>query len=639
MFLILPIISFSLLFLIFSKKEKSWRSAVLSAAIVWGILITEITELLNLLRLVNFLGLFVLWLLTNFILCFIFFRLSKKTTITPSSNSRLFIQPFYILSLICVAFITLTVGLTAIIAPPNNWDSMTYHMPRIVHWIQNHSVAHYPTSYTPQLYQPPWAEFTIMHFQILSGSDRFANLVQWFSMVGSLIGVSLIAKELGADLRGQVLSIVVSATIPMGIFQASNTKNDYVVSFWLVCFVHYVLLTLNVKINWIHLLKLSASLGLAVLTKGTAYIYTLPFILWVILLGLKQAGWKVLRHCLAILAVVGFINFGYYMRNFDVFCSPLSTLPQKYTNDVFSIPTFISNVIRNAGLHMAIPLAISSNVNSVIEKAIYQLHIILGVDINDPRTTWPGTAFSIQGLSTFEDTAGNPIHFWLLLFVIVLSIKNCYFRKHQYFLSYLLAVTSSVLLFCFLLKWQPWHSRLHLPIFVLFSPVIGVALSSLSKQSIVKYLVIILIQTSLVFILFNQNKPVIADKNILNSSRVEQYFTSRNDIKKDYTNAANFVEEQKCKNIGLSLRPDAWEYPLWILLNNTNKQYVRIEHINVKNISVVKSSAYPFRNFIPCAIISVEPGQNQKISIKEGIYVRAWQSVESPEPIQVFLRQ
>lgn len=639
MFLIFPIISFVLLFLIFYKTDNSWRSAVLSAAIVWGILITEITEFLNIRRLVNSFGLFVLWLLTNFIFCFIFFRLSKKTNITPSSTSRRFIQPFYILSLICVAFIALAVGLIAIIAPPNNWDSMTYHMPRIVHWIQNHSVAHYPTSYTPQLYQPPWAEFTIMHFQILSGSDRFANLVQWFSMVGSLIGVSLIAKDIGADLRGQVLSIVVSATIPMGIFQASNNKNDYVLSFWLVCFVHYVLLALNVKINWIHLLKLSASLGLAVLTKGTAYIYTLPFILWFIFLGLKQFGWKVLRHCLAILSVVIFINFGYYMRNFDLFGSPLSTLPQKYTNDVFSIPTFISNVIRNAGLHMAIPLDISSNVNYVIEKAIYQFHIILGVDINDPRTTWPGTAFSIQCLLTFEDTAGNPIHFWLLLFVIVLSITNRYFRKNPYYYSYFLAVISSFLLFCFLLKWQPWHSRLHLPIFVLLSPVIGVALSSLFKQSLVKYLVIILIQTSLVFILFNQNKPVIADTNIFNSSRFEQYFTSRNDIKKDYTNAANFVEEQKCKQIGLSLRPDAWEYPLWILLNKNTKQYLRVEHINVKNISVVKSSAYPFSNFIPCAIISVEPGQSQEISIKKGIYVRAWQSVESPEPIQVFVRQ
>jgi hypothetical protein len=90
---------------------------------------------------------------------------------------------------------------------------MSYRLARIVHWIQNPSVTYYPTSYLPQLYQKPWSEFTIMHFQILSGSDRFANLAKWFSMVGSIIGVSLIAKQLDADLRGRVFSAKVGLSL------------------------------------------------------------------------------------------------------------------------------------------------------------------------------------------------------------------------------------------------------------------------------------------------------------------------------------------------------------------------------------------------------------------------------------------
>lgn len=637
MFVILPLISWIFLFLIFHKKDSCWRSAALSAAITWGILVTVITEILSLIQAVYFSGLLSAWLFTNIILIYIFFRFIKPPrNIATNPTHKFVIQPFYFLLLICVTIITFIVGLIAIIAPPNNWDSMSYHMPRVVHWIQNHSVAHYPTSYTPQLYQPPWAEFTIMHFQVLSGGDRFANLVQWFSMVGSLTGVSLIAKQLGADLRGQVLAIVVSATIPMGIFQASSTKNDYVLSFWLVCFVHSVLLTSNRKINWIYVLKVSASLGLAILTKGTAYIYALPFFLWFILFGVKQFRWNIFKYYCLVIPTVTVINIGHYMRNFDLFGSPISTLPQKYTNDVFSIPTFISNVIRNAGLHMAIPLDVVNN--DVIQKAIQQLHAVLGVDINDPRTTWPGTAFSIQGLPTFEDTAGNPIHFWLL-FAIALCIFSRHSRINQHVFSYLVVVLSSFLLFCFLVKWQPWNSRLHLPIFVLLSPFIGVFLSSLSKHSLGKYIAIILIQTSLVFVLYNENKPIIINKNIFNTSRIEQYFSIRSNLKNDYINAAYFVEQQKCKNIGLSLRPDAWEYPLWVLLNKHEKHQVHIEHINVKNISSVKSMVYPFSNFIPCAIVSVGPMHSEKISTQEGVYVRAWQSVESPDPVQVFVRQ
>jgi len=89
-----------------------------------------------------------------------------------------------------------------------------FHMSRVVHWIQNKSVAHYPTHILRQLHQNPWSEFGILQFQILSSSDRLANLVQWFSMVGAVLGVSLIAKRLGADLRGEVFAAVTVATVP-----------------------------------------------------------------------------------------------------------------------------------------------------------------------------------------------------------------------------------------------------------------------------------------------------------------------------------------------------------------------------------------------------------------------------------------
>jgi hypothetical protein len=91
-----------------------------------------------------------------------------------------------------VAFVAV-IGVIAVVAPPNTWDGMSYHMARVAHWIQDQSVRHFSTSYLPQLYQMPWAEFAITHLQILSGSDIFANCVQWGGMAGSLIGVSWLA--------------------------------------------------------------------------------------------------------------------------------------------------------------------------------------------------------------------------------------------------------------------------------------------------------------------------------------------------------------------------------------------------------------------------------------------------------------
>ena len=86
-----------------------------------------------------------------------------------------------------VSFIFAAIGLIAIVSPPNNWDSIADRPRRVVHWMQNRNVDRYPSSYVPQLDRPPGAEFAIMHFQIITEGDRFANLIQWLSMVGSAI--------------------------------------------------------------------------------------------------------------------------------------------------------------------------------------------------------------------------------------------------------------------------------------------------------------------------------------------------------------------------------------------------------------------------------------------------------------------
>jgi 3-methyladenine DNA glycosylase AlkC len=60
---------------------------------------------------------------------------------------------------------------------------MVYHMTRVQHWIQNRSVAHYPTHVLKELHRNPWAEYALLHFQVLSQGDRLANLLQWSSMM------------------------------------------------------------------------------------------------------------------------------------------------------------------------------------------------------------------------------------------------------------------------------------------------------------------------------------------------------------------------------------------------------------------------------------------------------------------------
>ena len=62
------------------------------------------------------------------------------------------------LGMICIGMLALSA-----ISITSNWDSMTYHMPRVMHWIQNKSVDFYATSEVRQITSPPLAEYMIMH--------------------------------------------------------------------------------------------------------------------------------------------------------------------------------------------------------------------------------------------------------------------------------------------------------------------------------------------------------------------------------------------------------------------------------------------------------------------------------------------
>lgn len=149
------------------------------------------------------------------------FRYRRKNGFPLPVLQRL--TPLTVIFVVAIGFILVTTFASGILYPPNNWDSMTYHMARVAHWIHNHNVSFYPTAITRQDYEMPLAEFAIMHLQVLAGCDVFAYLVQWASFL-VVIGLGvLVADEIGLGKRQQLISAIVIATLPMAILQASST--------------------------------------------------------------------------------------------------------------------------------------------------------------------------------------------------------------------------------------------------------------------------------------------------------------------------------------------------------------------------------------------------------------------------------
>src|SRR5262249_37396548 len=119
--------------------------------------------------------------------------------------------------------------------------------------------------------------------------------------------------------------------------------------------------------------------------------------------------------------------------------------------------------------------------NVFVYRAVIKVHQILGMDPSDLTTTWKGKGYEPLVDSSHEAYANNKWH--LLAFTMV---PLCWLRSRHRSTSwswYYAGIGIAFVLFCALPRWQPWHSRLHLALFVLGSALIGtVAGTSLPVQ-------------------------------------------------------------------------------------------------------------------------------------------------------------
>jgi hypothetical protein len=602
--IIIPLLSFiALVFLMASFfPEQGWRHNFSRASLVWGAWLVFSIESLSVFRAVTLVSLTLMWLVLT-VGCIAWLVRRWRKGLIPRRPDFCFIKnPGYLIMLLVLLMIFIVVGLVAWFAPPNTFDSLNYHMPRVAHWAHNHSVAHYATGVDRQDSFAPVAEYSVLNSYVLAGGDRLANFSDWFAMVGSVIGVSAAAALLGAPLAGQFLAAIFVATLPMGIAQASSTMTDYVTGFWVVCVaVEFLFLWTEQNPNWRTVLFLSLAASLALATKPTAFAFLLPFAIATLVLLLQKTTRKQFVESVALaVLVVGLVNAGYVTRNLWTYGVPFDPRhSQDFPNQMLDLRGLVSRTLRTAVFQLQTPW---DELNHQLMRLVVGTHFKMGLDVNDPRSTVIGE-FSIGKPTTNEDTTTNPLHA-LLIFVTPVASLFIIKRIGRRVLFYQLLVLIAFLAFSFMLKWQIFESRLFLPFFLIAAPAFGAVFGAIFPIWATTVVGLGLVASSFMWLVSINSRPLIPLPgktewpSVVIAPREQMYFASIPGAYEPMKNVANLILDADCTDVGMAISGSGAEYPYWVLLG-APRDDLRIEWI----VAGTPSARYSDPDFQPCAVI------------------------------------
>jgi len=600
---ILPILAYltTLLAIIAWRPAWGFRLTVLRTGVLVAVYALLITELLGLGSLATRGWLAAAWILPTLIAgAFLWFFWSSGHRLSRPSSIGQISKPEIILWIGLGAILSIT-ALVAWIAPPQTWDSLNYHMPRVAQWAQAGSLNHFATGIEVQNSRTAAAEILMLQTYVLAQGDRWVNFVQWFAMLGSLMGSSLIARQLGAQRLGQLAAVIFTATLPMGIIQASSTTTDYVAALWVVIVFSETLELRERDFPRASPIFLALSAGLGIATKPTTVPALLPIGIYAGYLLYRQTDLaRTVAWGVVAIGLVMVLNGGQMLRNVKTFGSVLN--PKQvaiHANELRSPRGVASNVLRLAGLHAG---TLSPHVNKVLALGVQEIHSLIGLDVNDPRTTAHGV-FKVAAPTTNEDRAGNPLHAYVLVSLVTFAAW-----KRPAGLSslaaYGLVLIASVIVLGYMFKWQIFATRYHLMFFVLAAPIAGLLMERLLSSFWVGILLLFMMLAALPWLFQINSPPLITASSepyvdsILVEHREVLYLANGPHLLDSYLEITGRIRRADCNRVGFLLSGSAAEYPLWAFLG-APADGLQIEWI----VSGTPSEKYEDPAFSPCAVI------------------------------------
>ena len=487
----------------------SIRIGLIYSLLIFAFLTYLFCEILSINNSLNEVNLSIAWSIVLFLFTTKVYKI--KWTL---ERAAIFLPQMYVVY-IGFTFVLILIPLLvlSILIPPNNWDSMSYHMTRVEEWRQNLNVYPFPTSNIRQINVPPLAEYIILNLQILSQSDYFANLIQFVSLIGTLSVGSLFVKLFGLDFKAQFFTVLLILAIPMVIFQSTSTQTDLTASFFFIAVVYFIFRMLkSAFISFNDIILVSASLFLGGLVKYTVLVFSAPFLIILFFVIIKKASFKSVIQFILIGIFISVIVFAPFLFRNYIYYGNIAGETELLNSMGVKNPNLIKmlgNVAKNIADGIAIPWG---NFNAFLFQINCQLHDFLRIQINSQETNFSSSPYGVIFLFA-EDSAGSAIHLVLFFISFFIFLLKCRGSKKYLFIIYYGCLIISFLTYSFLFKWQPWGwgNRLLLPLFIL--AILGISITGykyIFKSHFYSHLVfILLILYCLPTVYLNKNKPIV----------------------------------------------------------------------------------------------------------------------------------
>jgi hypothetical protein len=427
-------------------------------------------------------------------------------------------QTPWLLSVVTLAGIYLF--LQAVLLPPSSWDALTYHLPRVLLWEQNHSLFLRDFTISPQAILPVGSDI-LYHAFLRFRTDYGLGLFSWLTYGVILFGTYALSEpRFGPAIA--LTSALVIAGLPEIVYQSTATKNDIVLAAIALACVVWADRWLRVpSVEALAGLGLTLAFGMAV--KTTFVLFAVCFIiLWWVrvirqgrLAALITELSKHWRLWLVLLVPMGVLSQGWlFWDNYQQFGSWLGTPEFAFNNqNNDGLLGGMANGIRYGfqSIHLLRPLDTAwawlfGSPLTMEWQSIYDTLIDPWVRKAGFSEIAKGYAFEIHWRPQEDASWFGPLSVFIVLPAVIWSLV----KGKRLSQTMAMVTVFLVLMISYRVGWSPWKSRF----FTLPIAGTGICVATFFHQLRVRawWLKIVQWASAVILIyacLFNYNKPMV----------------------------------------------------------------------------------------------------------------------------------